>query len=92
MGVGVGVGVGVPTLGAAARGGASGGTWAPARGVALDDDEGRRASDEGREASDEGRRASDEGREASDEGWLGSGAEATWLGFGLGLTDPRVRV
>jgi len=76
--VGVGVGVGVPTLGAAATGRASGGTWAPARGAALDEEEGRRASDEG--------------REASDEGWLGSGAEATWLGFGLGLTDPRVRV
>ena len=73
----MGVGAGVPTLGAAARGSASGGTWASARGAALDE---------------EGRRASDEGREASDEGWLGSGAEATWLGFGLGLADPRVRV
>ena len=68
LGLGVGVGMGVPTLGAAATGSTSGGTWAPARGVALDDEE---------------------GREASDEGWRGSGAEATWLGLGLGLANPK---
>ena len=57
-------------MGAAARGSASGGTWASARGAALDE---------------EGRRASDEGREASDEGWLGSGvAEGGGIGGKLG--------